>query len=647
MKKSVLFLSSALLLTACNSDDMDATESDTAFEPGTYEVTADGYGGPIALSVEFSEEAIDEIEVIEHSETDGIGTNAIEQLPSQITEYQSLALDVVSGATITSEALFEGVQEAVSEAGGDVDTLYQEDIEQVSDLGEVNEATNVIVVGGGGAGLSAAVEAAQNGSEVILLEKTSALGGNTILAGGPLNAVDPERQQNLPPASEEAMDSVEALTEAEPRNDKHAQYMEELSNDLDEYYAEDEDYLFDSVALHILQTYEGGNYEGNIDFIEHLATHALETVEWLESNGVVWQEEISTVAGGLWPRAHIPENAAGGDYIRANEQLAEELGIEIILDAEVEHLMYESERVVGVTGSRPDGSDVIVTADQGVVIATGGFAANEEMRQEYDPDLSEELGTTNAPSITGDGIELAEAVNSSLIGMEYIQSLPLGTPGEGSLNSWVGGLGVEFYYQINQDGERFMAEDGRRDEMTQALLEQEDSLSYIISGENRETESGETTWGDDIEQLVEEEFVYRADTIEELAEQIDVPVENLVETHDNFNDYVESGEDPDYGRTLFGDPIVAPFYASPRTPTVHHTMGGIQIDLDTQVLDVNGNHIPGLYAAGEVTGGIHGANRLGGNALLDIHTFGRIAGENIANEDPVDVSGIIPEQENE
>lgn len=632
--KKILWASvlALMTMTGCTTGNEVESEASTgAYEAGTYDVEVEGYGGPIALSVDFSDSEITGISVNDHSETDGIGTNAFDQIPDKIISNQSLDGIIVTGATRTSEALIEGVELAATEAGGDIEQLYVSADDTQQD--DIEKETNVVVVGGGGAGLSAAVSAAQEGSNVILVEKTSALGGNTIRAGGPFNAPDPERQQSLPPASESAMESVKKLTEEEPRNEKHANYMEELSNDLDEYYAGEADYLFDSVALHLLQTYDGGDYEGNIDMIETLILGSMETVEWLESNGMVWQDEISTVAGGLWPRAHVPQNAAGADYINTNAALAEELGVEIIFNAAIEDIMIENGEVIGVSGTVSDGASIQVRADQGVVLATGGFAANVEMRQEYDPSLDETIGTTNSPAITGDGIEMGKAIDTNLVGMEFIQSLPFGKPGEGNLNEWVGGIGLEYYYQINKEGQRFMAEDGRRDEMNQALLAQEDSMSYVISGENRESETGTTIWGDDIASLIENGIVFKADTIEELAELIEVDVENFIETHESFNEYVEIGMDEEFGRELFGDPITAPFYASPRSPTVHHTMGGLEINLDTQVLDVNGNVIPNLYAAGEVTGGIHGKNRLGGNALLDIHVFGRIAGNNVAQED--------------
>lgn len=170
--------------------------------------------------------------------------------------------------------------------------------------------------------------------------------------------------------------------------------------------------------------------------------------------------------------------------------------------------------------------------------------------------------------------------------------------------------------------------------MTNALLAQTDAMSYVISSANNDidiNETGKNIWGDDVEKLVEDGIVFRADTIEELAEQIGVDPQVLRETHDIFNSYVAKGKDDDFGRTLFGKPIdKPPFYASPRVPTVHHTMGGVEIDLKNHVLDKNGERIPGLLAAGEVTGGIHGTNRLGGNALVDIHVFGKTAGEEAA-----------------
>lgn len=621
----------AVVIVAALSGCNGKKTGDTSYKSGIYTTETQGYGGVIKVETTIKNEKIEAIKILENSETVGIGSIAIEKLPNEIVASQSLGVDAISGATVTSSAIIEAVSKAVDEAGGDVQALKKAPV--VKKEGEtVNRETDVVVVGGGGAGLAAAVSAADNGVKVILVEKTAALGGNTVRAGGPYNAVDPERQKNVEPADETSMQKILNLTNVEPKNDRHAELIEELKADLKAYENGKKDYLFDSLALHKLQTYDGGDYIGKLEFIEALVDGSLPTSKWMEENGVQWTDEITTVPGGLWPRAHLPVNAAGYDYIKASENTARKLGVEILLNSKATELIIENGTVVGIKGES-DGQNMEIRAKV-VIIATGGFAANLEMRKEYDPTLTEKLPTTNSPAIVGDGIIMAKNVGASLIGMEYIQSLPLGNPKDGTLNGWVGGSGVEYYYQVNKEGKRFMAEDGRRDTMTAALLAQTDAMSYVITSANNDVEineSGINIWGDNIDKLVQDGIIFKADTIEELAEKIGVDPQALKETHDTFNNYVKTGKDIDFGRTLFGKPIdKAPFFASPRVPTVHHTMGGIEIDLENHVLDTSGKMIPGLLAAGEVTGGIHGANRLGGNALVDIHVFGKKAGEEAA-----------------
>ncbi|KXO14793.1 flavocytochrome c [Clostridiales bacterium KA00134] len=623
----LIFLSLVLLMTGCGKND----SSRGSFKAGEYEVTEASYGGDIKLKVTMSDFAIEKIEVLENSETDGIGSVALEQIPAKIVEGQSLDVESISGATATSTAIFTAIEKALKDAGGDKSMLKAK---KVSKAEPVEKEVDVVVVGGGGAGLSAAISAAQNGAKVLLVEKAPALGGNTVRAGGPYNAADPERQKSLPPADDAAMEKIMALTTKEAKSEEHKKLMETLKAELDEYNKGPKDHLFDSVTLHKLQTYDGGDYAGKLEFIEKLADEALPTSVWMEKNGVQWKNEITTVPGGLWPRAHLPINSAGQDYILAGKNAAEKAGVEILLNSPAEELIIENGKVTGIKGSS-EGAPMTVKA-KAVVLATGGFAGNKEMRQIYNKALIDSLPTTNAPSVTGDGIKMGEAAGANTIGMEFIQCLPLGNPENGSLNGWIGGSGVENYYQINKEGKRFMAEDGRRDEMTAALLAQTDAFSYVISCGNNELEvndKGENIWGNKIDELVEKKIIFRADTIEDLAKQLGIDPAVLKETNDKFNSYVKSGKDADFGRTLFGKPMdKAPFFASPRVPTVHHTMGGLEIDLTCHVLDKDGKTIPGLLAAGEVTGGIHGKNRLGGNALVDIHVFGRIAGETAAKE---------------
>ena len=618
-------LAAALILIGCGSN-----AKKMSYTAGTYTATAQGMNGEVTVSVTFDNSSIKKITIDKHQETVGISDAAIKQIPEQIIKMQSLAVDTVSGASVTSKAILSAVSSAVEQAGGDVDTLKMSKMQAKAGK-TVQKTADVIVVGGGGAGLSAAIAACQNNAKVILIEKTALLGGNTIRAGGPYNAVDPERQANVQPASEAAMKSLERLLKVSPKNDLHKKYQDQLQKELDAYKAQKPNHLFDCLALHILQTYDGGDYAGKIEFIEKMCSDSLNAAEWLESNGLVWRDTIVTVPGGLWPRAHVPQNAAGSDYINTNKKLAEKMGVEIILNCKGESLIKKDGRITGVKAVQSNGTQVILNAKKAVVLASGGFAASKEMRKKYNSLLNENLGTTNNPANTGDGITMAEKVNANLIGMEYIQCLPLGNPETGGLNGWIGGIGVEYYYQVNKSGKRFMAEDGRRDVMTKALLEQPGSFSYVIADSHVTFKDGKNLWGDDVEKLVADKKIFRADTIEDLAKQIGIDPTVLKQTNDAFNKAVEAGKDNEFGRSLFGQKMdKAPFYASPRMPTVHHTMGGIEINLDTQVLDKNGNVIPGLYAAGEVTGGIHGKNRLGGNALVDIHVFGRIAGTNAA-----------------
>lgn len=618
-------LAAALILIGCGSN-----AKKMSYTAGTYTATAQGMNGELTVSVTFDNSSIKKITIDKHQETVGISDAAIKQIPEQIIKMQSLAVDTVSGASVTSKAILSAVSSAVEQAGGDVDTLKMSKMQAKAGK-TVQKTADVIVVGGGGAGLSAAIAACQNNAKVILIEKTALLGGNTIRAGGPYNAVDPERQANVQPASEAAMKSLERLLKVSPKNDLHKKYQDQLQKELDAYKAQKPNHLFDCLALHILQTYDGGDYAGKIEFIEKMCSESLNAAEWLESNGLVWRDTIVTVPGGLWPRAHVPQNAAGSDYINTNKKLAEKMGVEIILNCKGESLIKKDGRITGVKAVQSNGTQVILNAKKAVVLASGGFAASKEMRKKYNSLLNENLGTTNNPANTGDGITMAEKVNANLIGMEYIQCLPLGNPETGGLNGWIGGIGVEYYYQVNKSGKRFMAEDGRRDVMTKALLEQPGSFSYVIADSHVTFKDGKNLWGDDVEKLVADKKIFRADTIEDLAKQIGIDPAVLKQTNDAFNKAVEAGKDNEFGRSLFGQKMdKAPFYASPRMPTVHHTMGGIEINLDTQVLDKNGNVIPGLYAAGEVTGGIHGKNRLGGNALVDIHVFGRIAGTNAA-----------------
>lgn len=594
MRKSkwlIFLLTIAMIfsLIGCQSKDSEDVTGDGLFNPGTY--TGEGQGlSKIKVEVTVTEDKITDIKVVEHNETPGVGDVALEQIPAEIIEYQSLGVDIVAGATMSSNGIIEAITQALEKAGADIAALKKVPAKTVTKTGEtIEKETDVVVIGAGGAGLAAAVSAHQNGAEVIVLEKMPKVGGNTIISGAAYNAVDPKRQQ---------LQGIE-----------------------------------DSVDKHFQQTYEGGDKLGKPELIRILVENAYPALEWLESMGMEFTDEVFTVLGGLWPRAHKPVEPLGTGYIKTYmNYIDNNSGIEVLLNTRATELIKENDRVVGVKAETPEGN-LIVRARNGVVLATGGFSANVEMREEYNkiwPSLKN-LKTTNHPGATGDGIAMAKAVGANLIDMEQIQLLPMGDPETGSLSGNIE-QAVENRIFVNKQGKRFVDEGARRDVMTQALFEQEDAFMWVIlDSKNYPTGDVKNNFNETIDELVAAGRAYKADTLEDLAKQIGVDPDNLVEAVNKFNEAVETGGPDEFGRTLFQWKIdTPPFYAGARVPTVHHTMGGVEINEKTQVLDVNGNVIPGLYAAGEVTGGIHGSNRLGGNALADITVFGRIAGENAA-----------------
>lgn len=581
------------IVAGCQTKGKETTNvsENSLFTPGTYEGEGKGIGGTIKLEVTVTEDKITDIKVLEHNETPGVSDAAFNTIPAQIIEYQSLGVDVVAGATVSSNGILEAVINALQKAGADIEALKKVPIEKAEKSDKVIEReTDVVVIGAGGAGLAAAVSAHQNGAKVIVLEKMPKVGGNTIISGAAYNAVDPKRQSKQ---------GIE-----------------------------------DSIEKHFQQTYEGGDKLAKPELVRILVENAYPALEWLESMGMQFTDEVFTVLGGLWPRAHKPVEPLGTGYINTymNYINNHSSDIEVLLNTKATELIKEDGKIVGVKAESPEGQ-LIVKARNGVVLATGGFSANVEMREKYNkiwPSLKN-LNTTNHPGATGDGIIMAQAVGANLIDMEQIQLLPMGDPETGSLSGNIE-QAVENRIFVNKEGKRFVDEGARRDVMTKALLEQEDQMMWVIlDSKNYPTKDTKNNFNETIDELVAAGRAYKADTLEDLAKQIGVDPNNLIEAVNKFNEAVETGGPDEFGRTLFQWKIdTPPFYAGARVPTVHHTMGGVEINENAQVLDVNGNVIPGLYAAGEVTGGIHGSNRLGGNALADITVFGRIAGANAA-----------------
>lgn len=601
------------------------------YTPGTYTASAQGNNGPVALSVTFSEEAITEITIGEHAETAGISDGAFEKIPAAIVQYQSLGVDTISGATYTSQAILDAVADCVTQAGGDVEALRAVPVEgdEETKASVLEDAeVDVLVIGGGGAGLSAALSASQNGASVILVEKLSALGGNTFRCGGAFNTYDPERQKDIP-MTEALSSAVEKVLAHEDVSEEHAQLKAEVQKQWDEYKASGSTTLFDTPEWHALQSVDAGDYEGNVELVRTLTTNTLDTLDWLSDNGVEWTDQVSTVVGALWNRSHQTPNNSGADIIAALEQNAVANGVTIYLDSKAEELVVEDGRVAGAVITNATGEKVTVKAAKGVIMATGGFSANVEMRVKYNKqweDIGESLQTNNTPGATGDGIVMGEAVGANLVGMGWIQLMPLNSVSGGGISGYVNSS-----LYCNKEGDRFVAEDQRRDVLAAAVLAQTDKLFYIVCDQKEAELRGMTQ--ETLDYMVQNGLVYSGETIAELAENMGVPADALEKTVNEFNEAVKAGKPDEFGRTTWENTIeTGPFYAPSFSPAVHHTMGGLEINGNAEVIDTNGQVIPGFYAAGEVTGGIHGTNRVGGNAVPDALCFGKIAGANAATK---------------
>jgi urocanate reductase len=454
--------------------------------------------------------------------------------------------------------------------------------------------TDVIVVGTGFAGLAAAIEAHDGGSGVVVLEKNTFLGGNSIIASGAYNAVDPERQVR--------------------------QRIE------------------DSVGLHYEQTLEAGNHKGEPAKVRFLTENALSGLKWLEAKGVAFEPTVYTGLGALWPRTHDPAGKGrGAAIVRSLRKEVTKRKIPILMKSPLTAIIREAPTDGAVQGvrCRGNGKALRMEAKKAVVICTGGFGADVEMRSKYDPRLTAEVPTTNVRTATGEAIRYAMDIGADVLGMDAIQLLVACnyyTKRYGSLIN----LGVDSAVFVNNSGVRFVAEDARRDVLADAILRQPGRLLLWIADDRCNKRYGASL----TEKIIRAGRAFTASAPEALArilkDKFDMPPESLLGTIKRYNEFTMAGVDADFGKTRNNlRPLeTPPFYASPVQAGVHYTMGGLRTEGTTcRVLDRQGKQIPRLYAAGEVVGGVHGLNRVGGNATAECIIFGREAGIRANAED--------------
>lgn len=598
-----------------------------ALKNGTFEGKAYGNNGWLTVEVTIKDNKITDIKTPGQRETKYLGDTAIREIGKDVLQYQTLNVDNIAGATVTSTALKTAIAQAIEKAGGDIAAFQKPVPEKIKKVAGITKGSaDLIIVGAGGAGLSAAVTAKDlDVKNVLVLEKMPVIGGNTLRCASAFNAADPDRQKALPMTETLKEAVVKAISE-KPVSEEHAKLMADVKAKYEAYLKSGSKTLFDCPEWHALQTYNGGDKVGQIPLIRQYSNNVLDTLHWMQSKGSPVMDRVSQGAGALWQRTHQLDAPAGLGLIDPLYQSAVKQGVNFKLGMRVQDLILNDKgRVIGVTATDKVGNKYEFTSKDGVILATGGYSQNKEMRRKSAPHLTPEMVSTNQPGATGDGIVIATRHGADTTGMNYVQVYPLATPGTGALQGRARKMsGLDDVIDVNKNGERFVKEDARRDEFVAAIKKQPGGVVYDINDSS--IVKPLNSFNEDVETLASIGRIYKADSLADLAKQLGMPADKLEATVAEFNKMVEAKNDPKFGRKLFDRPIVKPpFYATPRAPSIHHTMGGLQISTNAQVLDKNGKPIPGLYAAGEVTGGIHGSNRLGGNATADVLTFGRIA----------------------
>lgn len=687
----------ATLLSCTNNNQGSAnsnkvnSESNSIKENGkvVYQGTAMGYNDLVNVDVTLEDGKILDVKVTSHNETPGIGgelkdidgkvvTNGgeapITLIPRLIAENNSINIDTVTGATVTCYGIEHAVADAMVKADIRVDAISSateekkddENVPKVEltdeekqklekyikrvnfDIKHEDETCDVVVIGGGGAGLTAAISAAKNNANVIIVEKNGEIGGNTLVCGAIYNAPDKKLQEKLS-MSDDKYGVIEKALNESPINDEHKQLQDKVRTELEEFKKNNIDGksgVFDSENWFALQTYNGGDKIGNLDLIKTFANNAFGTLTLLKDMGFKILDSISQGAGALWERTHTSVMPMGTGIISTLlNEVKKHDNIKILTYVEAKEILSnDNKEIIGVKCIDKNKNEFIISTSKGVVIATGGFSANKAMLNKYNikwKDLDNATTTNRETSSTGSGIDMGISVGADTVDMSQIQLLYLGNVKNGKLTRYPKRdvNAVDEIIFIDKKGKRFVNEGDRRDVISESILNLDENSFYIL--ESGDGDDYVNIYGPDFESadgfsfkyLVDNEYIYVGDTLEELCEKINVPVENLKATIEDFNKCVEGEKKDDFGRTLYSTKLTkGPYVATPRKVSVHHTMGGLKINDKAQVLDANNNVIKGLYAAGEVTGGIHGANRLGGNAVADITIFGTIAGENIAKE---------------
>ena len=595
--------------------------------------TGEAYGhdkeNPVKVTLTIKDKTITKVEVDASHETNGIGSKAAETMPGAIVAANSLDVDGVSGATQTSKAIIEAATAALKQAGLEPSDLVSKNT-STTKAKDIEETVDVVVVGAGGAGMTAAITATDAGKKVIVVESQPIAGGNSVRSTGGMNAAKtPYQDKNEFKEAAGVEKTLATAAEKFADNATITALAATVKSQWDAYQANPQGY-FDSVELMELDTMIGGKGKNNPELVKALAENSAAAIEWLASIGAE-VKNVGAFGGASVKRIHRPVNADGkvtavGAYIvPILEKNLQDRNVQFLFDTTANEIIMKDGKAVGIKGTGKDGHKVTINA-KSVVIATGGFGANAEMVEKYKPELKG-FATTNAEGAQGQGIDMATAVGAATVDMDQIQIHPtVHIEEDGNAHLITEGLRGDGAILVNTEGKRFYDEVSTRDKVSAAIIAQPEKSAWLIVDQSMVDKSAV------IAGYIKSGYTVTGATYEELAKAMGVDEATFTSTMNTWNQAVEAKSDAEFGRTSFANPLTtAPYYAIKITPAVHHTMGGIVINPKAEVLNEKGEAISGLYAAGEVTGGVHGANRLGGNAVADFVVFGRISGQSAAD----------------
>ena len=555
--------------------------------PVTAEGTGVGKHGDITVAVTFDAGKIQDIKIVKNAENPILAKKVFTDLKDQVVALSSTDVDLVSGATFSAKGFIDAVNDAAKKAGV---TLAKADKKALKKAArELPKTSNydVVVIGAGGAGFSAAITAKNAGANVVLLEKMPAVGGNSLISGAEMNVAKNWVQPKLG------------------------------IND-------------DSPELHAQDTFKGGDGKGDMKVINVMTHEALDAAKWCRDYlGVRFEDDNLFFFGGhSRKRALIPVGHTGTEFIAKFQAKADELGIPVITNMKAEELIKDKDgRVVGVKATM-DGSEYTFNAKGGVVLATGGFGANPEMVKKYNPKIDERFKTTDAPGTTGEALYMAERAGAELVNMGYIQTYPICDPLSGAIEL-IADARFDGAIMLNQEGKRFVEELQRRDVLSEAILNQTGRYCWVLWNDKIGSISNTVkAHANEYEAFTKQGIMTTCDDLKCIADFTKIPFDQLRKTVKRVSDMAGKGNDKDFNhRSGLVDMQQGKYYVIKAVPSTHHTMGGVRINEKAEALTAEGKVIPGLWAAGEVTGVTHGTNRLGGNAYTDIIVFGRIAGE--------------------